>query len=344
MRPYQLPLRQCWQTAQTRFSVREGWLIQLHDDSGRVGLGDCAPLPEVGTESMQQAQAQLEAVLHRLDGRDPEAIFADLDNLVQTPAARCGLEMALIDLMAKAQTISAARWLNVAACESVAVNQNAGTPAVMLASTVDAPFVLVKLKVGVLSVDEELAQLRQLAQRYPASRFRLDANQGWSRQDAEQFIRGCDGLPIEALEEPLGQIDFQGLADLQEQADFPLALDESLARLDWSTVLAQRPVKRVVLKPMREGGIAVAWGKAQQLQAAGMECVLTTTIDSAVGVWATIHLAAALGVAGQDLAHGLATSSWLAQDLLPVEAGLAERIYLPDRPGFGIDLGQITIP
>jgi L-alanine-DL-glutamate epimerase-like enolase superfamily enzyme len=43
-----------------------------------------------------------------------------------------------------------------------------------------------------------------------------------------------------------------------------------------------------------------------------VECVVTTTVDSAVGVAAALHLAAAVA---NDLAHGLATSAWLTRDV-----------------------------
>ncbi len=348
--PYCLPLRQPWQTAKTEFHQRRGWLIQLQDEAGHVGLGDCAPLPEAGTESRQQAEAQLAASIPLFNGAEPESLLAELDLCLPTPAARCGLEMALIDLLARQKNISVAQWLNTDARDSVAVNQNAGTLARMLSSGQHFDHGIVKLKVGLGAVAEELAQLRTLVQRYPDLRFRLDANQAWNPAEAEQFIRACAALPpasIESIEEPLmdpgvnSSLDF--LADLQMLAAFPLALDESLVSLETSCWLSSPSLRRVVLKPMREGGILRVKELAEAAQSAAIECVLTTTVDSAVGVMASIHLAAALSGEEIGLAHGLATSDWLVEDLGPALSVSCGRIYLPDGAGFGIDPDQITL-
>ena len=342
-RAYCLPLRQPWQTAQGVFTQRRGWLIQLHDSHGHVGLGDCAPLPQAGTESWSQAEAQLAGAINQLKQRQSGSVLAELDALVATPAARCGIEMALIDLLAREKNISVAHWLNPDAAESVAVNQNAGTLTNLLAAEQVSDRGIIKLKVGLAAVAEELAQLCRLAQRYPGVHFRLDANRSWTFADAECFVQGCQSLPLESIEEPLQSPVIDRLAELQTQAAFPLALDESLADMDWPQLLSCPPLRRVVLKPMREGGLAIVANKAAQAQAAGIQCVVTTSVDSVVGVWATVHLAAALENIGQGLAHGLATSSWLERDLMPEPAIVNGRIYLPERPGFGIDLDQIKI-
>ena len=57
--PYRLPLRQPWAGARGGFAVREGWLVRLVTDSGLIGYGDCAPLPQAGTENMDSAVACL---------------------------------------------------------------------------------------------------------------------------------------------------------------------------------------------------------------------------------------------------------------------------------------------
>ena len=77
---------------------------------------------------------------------------------------------------------------------------------------------------------------------------------------------------------------------------------------------------------------------ARQAHAAGWQVVVTTSLESAVGVWAAVHLAAAVaGLTGDhDLAHGLATSGWLSEDLAAPPAAAAGRIGLSGRPGLGI--------
>jgi L-alanine-DL-glutamate epimerase-like enolase superfamily enzyme len=63
-----------------------------------------------------------------------------------------------------------------------------------------------------------------------------------------------------------------------------------------------------------------------------MQCVVTSSIDSACGVLAAAHLAAALD---NGLAHGLATSSWLTADTGTPPTITNGRLALPDTPGLG---------
>ena len=91
-------------------------------------------------------------------------------------------------------------------------------------------------------------------------------------------------------------------------------------------------MRRLILKLPRLGGFLPAVALAQRFAAAGGDCIVTSSLESACGLLAAAHLAAALG---GDMAHGLATAEWLATDLgapPPVAAGY---LTLPAGPGLG---------
>ena len=167
-------------------------------------------------------------------------------------------------------------------------------------------------------------------------RLRLDANQAWNKEQARRFITGIANLPVECLEEPLHEPGLKGLEQLQMLAPFPLALDESLTQLSQADLLSQKPVKRLVLKPMLLGGLQTALTLGRKAHLAGLESLVTTTVDSAIGSWAAVHLAAALNAGGHDMIHGLATSSWLSQDIAPPPAVHDGRIVVGGNAGLGI--------
>jgi L-alanine-DL-glutamate epimerase-like enolase superfamily enzyme len=89
-----------------------------------------------------------------------------------------------------------------------------------------------------------------------------------------------------------------------------------------------------VIKPAVLGGVATTLGVAERLGCLGIEIVITGILDSAAGLWATTQVAAAVD---SPLAHGLATGTWLAQDLGPPPAPRAGRLHLPDCPGSGFE-------
>lgn len=331
--PYRLPLRAPWRSAHGVFTRRAGWLVRLASDSGLLGHGDCAPLPEAGSETPQLALAQLHAHLPLLRGSSLQTALDALDAApFHAPAARCALESALLDLLAQQAGLPLARWLNSAAPLSVRANAMIGgldgeTPARADAACAKG-FSVLKLKIGMSGPEAELAQLRRFAATLPPEvSLRLDANGAWSLAQARTFIEGVAGLPVESLEEPLAQPDIAGLQHLQSLAAFPLALDESLMRFNMETLLTDAVVRRLVLKPMVLGGVRPALALARRAALAGVAVAATTTVDSVVGVLAAAHLAAALD---NDLAHGLATSSWLLADLGKLPRLESGRVLLDD--------------
>jgi o-succinylbenzoate synthase len=333
--PYRLPLRIPWRSARATVTHREGLLVRLDTAEGPVGFGDCAPLPGHGTESLDRAREVLEE-MRRLQGRGPaQGLMARLSTGRETaPAACCALECACVDLLAQERHRPLRRYLQPQAGNTVKVNGVVG------ALDDDAParardllargFAVLKVKVGIAPWPEELERLRGL----PDAALRLDANGAWSPVQAAAAIPDLDGLPVEALEEPCGEASLLELADLQALAPFPLALDESLHRLGHEAVLEARPVGRLVLKPTALGSLGLARYIGHRARDAGMEAVVTTSLDSAVGVLAAAQVAAAVDIEG-ELAHGLSTSSWLAEDVgrAPlIENGL---MTLPELPGLG---------
>jgi L-alanine-DL-glutamate epimerase-like enolase superfamily enzyme len=137
-------------------------------------------------------------------------------------------------------------------------------------------------------------------------------------------------LPVESLEEPLAEPTPARLARLQASTPIPLALDESLPAFGLEAILAAPPVRRLVLKPMVQGGLLPCLSAVRK--APELEWVVTTTVDSAAGTWAASHLAAAIG---SPLAQGLATAEWLARDLGRPPSLRSGRLRLAERPGLG---------
>lgn len=338
---YRLPLLQPWVSASGGFAAREGWLIRLETDAGLTGYGDCAPLPHAGTENLESAGAWLAKWTGDLPGMSPRAALNRLAAAAAgTPAARCGFETALLDLLAQQAGLPLAHWLNPHSLSVVKVNAMIGRldrQAIERAlAAAKAGFSVLKLKVGLASPKEELELLRDLAGGLPPGIFlRLDANCAWSRRDAEEFLGALSGLPVESVEDPLAKPDVPGLSRLQAVVSFPLAADESVLRIGADTLVDHRPVRRIILKPMALGGLLPALSLARRAREAGLGCVVTTTVDSAAGTLAALHLAAAVA---NDLAHGLATSAWLASDLGLAPQPIEGRMVLGKEPGLGFVL------
>lgn len=342
LRPYRLPLRDVWSSAAGGFAWRAGGLLRLETDDGRCGYGDCAPLLLIGTESLPQAEAVLRARAQAMVGRSVGGALAELNlmSTVDAPAARCALECALLDLQAQAAHLPLRHLLLPGSGAGHEVTVNAALGSLLRARDdhiLDAcaqGFSVLKFKVGGAPLKGEMSRLRRVAALLPPGvTLRLDANRAWSEVEAKNFIAHCADLPIDMLEEPLADPKPATLQRLQASCAFPLALDESWpGGMALDAFFAAPPVRRLVLKPTRLGGLHPALAWAGRARAAGIECVVTSSVDSACGVLAAAQLAAVLD---SGLAHGLATSSWLAEDLGAAPEISQGRLRLPDTPGLG---------
>ena len=306
--PHCLALRLPWQSSQGSLNARHGRLRRLVTDDGLTGWGDCAPLPEFG-----------------------------IDEAAATAFAE---ESATLDLAAQRAGLPLNAWLSGSApVASVAVNASFGPISTVdrnsLAQAAAAGFTVAKLKVGVAPVDDEIAALQRLAATLPSTlRLRLDANRAWPLATARRFVAACAGLPIDGLEEPLADPDPASLASLQAAAAFPLAIDESTHLLD-AAFFRHPPVRRLVLKPARHGGLLASTELALRARSSGLEVIITSALESACGIATLAHLAATVA---PDAVHGLATGDWLLSDTGVPPRIVDGRMQLPKGNGIGFAL------
>jgi O-succinylbenzoate synthase len=143
----------------------------------------------------------------------------------------------------------------------------------------------------------------------PDGRIRVDANGGWSVPTAARMLRLLDRYRLEYAEQPCATL--AELAGLRRLTSVPVAADESVRRArDPLRVRAAGAADIVVVKVQPLGGVRAALAVAREC---GLPVVVSSAVDSSVGLAAGVALAAAL----PDLPYacGLATMSLLAGDV-----------------------------
>ena len=303
--PYALPLKEPWQTSRGSTFVRRGRLLRLRDRDGYCGWGDSAPLPTFGID--------------------------------ETRANAFAEECAQLDLCAQRAALPFDAWLGGnPPLATIAVNASLGSlwaiSAEKLAASCSEGFQVIKIKVGVGALSEEIDLLRKLAENLPTGcQFRLDANGAWSSAQAMTFFSACHDLPIEACEEPLHQPAANDLERMQDAVPFAIAIDESLEQLG-AACFRQPLVRRIIIKPSRQGSLLASMEIALRARAVGMEVIVSSALESSCGLLACAHLAAAVA---PEAVHGLATASWFACDTgetINIDKG---RLIMPGKTGIG---------
>ena len=165
----------------------------------------------------------------------------------------------------------------------------------------------------------------------PAGRIRIDANAAWDVDTAVARLAAYDRAAggLEYAEQPVRTVD--ELAALRRRTHVPLAADESVRRSDDPmAVVRQAAADVVVLKVQPLGGVRACLELAERL---GLPVVVSSALESSVGLAAGVALAAALPELPYacGLATGLLfTDDVVAEPLLPAEGALPVRRPAPD--------------
>jgi O-succinylbenzoate synthase len=153
-------------------------------------------------------------------------------------------------------------------------------------------------------------------------RVRIDANAAWNVDEAEHALRTLSRFDLEYVEQPCARVDeLDELRHRIKDLRIPIAADESIRRADRPDTAAAA-VDIVIVKAAPLGGIRAAIGMVQRF---GKPAVVSSALDTSVGLSMGAHLAAAL----RDLPYdcGLGTAALLAADvvehpLLPVHGAI----------------------
>jgi len=154
----------------------------------------------------------------------------------------------------------------------------------------------------------------------PDGKVRVDANGGWDVSGAERMLTALAEFDLEYAEQPCATL--AELAELRRRVDVPVAADESIRRAeDPLKVRAAEAADIVVLKAQPLGGVRSALRIAEEC---GLPVVVSSAVDTSVGLAAGVALAAALPAL--EHACGLATMSLLAGDVTadPLTAAAGE--------------------
>lgn len=214
-----------------------------------------------------------------------------------------------------------AAWQGHPAPLRQAVPVNATVPAVAagrvaeVLARYDGPgTVKVKVAERGQALADDVARVAAVRRELPGARLRVDANQGWDHAEALAALEALAPFELEYAEQPVPGIE--GLARLREELHrrgLPVALaaDEAVRKAEDPLAVARSgAADLIVVKAQPLGGARRA---AAIVEAAGLPAVVSSALDTSVGLRVGVGLAAALPEL--PYACGLATGSLLAEDV-----------------------------
>ena len=321
---------------------------------GAVGLGNIDPSPGYSTETVE---ASLAALRNRLSpcvaGLDASNIHvvnsrldATMDGFLDAKAA---IEMACVDLTARALGIPIYTYLGGAAKERLTFNAWIGIlppdeAAAEAAKWAGRGFRSAKIKVGG-SIDADRDRVKAVREAVgEAVALRIDANAGYDTDAAIRLARLMQPFNLQLMEQPVPATDIAGMARVRREAGgIPIMADESV--LDHASLIAiirAEAADIVKLKIMKQGGFHRARAMLATAEAAGIRCVVGHGFGLGVNTMAEIMFAATSTnvIDGLECVGPLKTADDITTAKLDLSAG---SLALPPGPGLGVALDEAKL-
>jgi L-alanine-DL-glutamate epimerase-like enolase superfamily enzyme len=348
--PVDVPITDPFVVATGARMMAENVFLRITLANGVQGYGEAAPFPEVGGETRESCLLALhqlgKAVLGRSAAGYKEVGRLLAEQALTYPAARCGLETAVIDSYCHASNIP--MWQLWGGTDVRARETDITIPITDLDKTVALVrgwyakgFRLFKMKVG-KDVENDIRRLEAVHRALPGISFIGDGNQGFSRQDCLTFAQGvktCGGTMV-LLEQPVVRDDLDSMAAIRRETGIPVAADESVRSLaDAQEVVARGAADYINIKIMKTG-VVEAVEIASFTKASGLKLMIGGMVETRMAMGCSFSLV--LGLGGFDVLD-LDTPLLLVND--PVTGGYRyEGPRLQPWSGPGLDMNAAPSP
>ena len=317
----ELPLVHEFTIARGSESVARSVVVRLEWNE-REGLGESAPV-ERYAESVESVTAALRG--RRLHD-DPYSIDAQLAGL--PPAARCGLDIALHDLIGKDLDRPLYRLFGLDPANAPQTSFTLGiAPIGETLAKVRAvgAHPILKIKLGRGAEIETIGAIRAIY----SGAIRIDANEGWTPEQSVALLAELARFDIEFCEQPIPAGTPERLRWIRERSKIAIVTDEDSRDATDLFALAGC-VDGVNIKLVKCGGIRAALAMIHTARALGLKIMLGCMVESQILTTAAAHLSPLVDWADLDGPFLTADDPFSG---IRYDAG---KIVLPDGPGLGV--------
>jgi o-succinylbenzoate synthase len=280
-------------TSRGVYTTRRIWLVRVSDGTS-VGIGECAPLPQLSCDDLPDYGEKLRAKSEEFAaaiGQGDAAVTAFFETLRDYPSMLFGFETALLSLRGtmlfdtafsrgeQGIPINGLVWMGTFEEMQQRIEQK-----------LEQGFRCVKLKIGAIDFDAELELIKKIRSRFSHHdvELRVDANGAFSFDEALYKLELLSQYALHSIEQPIRAGQWSFMSELCRESPLPIALDEELIGVNDPDQKRQmlniiRP-RYIVLKPSLHGGMM------------GCREWIDTARDMRIGSWITSALESNVGL------------------------------------------------
>ena len=311
--PKVLHFKQPAGTSRGTYVTRKSWYLLLTSDEvpGRYGIGECAPLPKLSCDDLPDYEHLLTEICRQTEINNGP----DTEILRPYPSILFGLETAFRHF----HTGSFALWNTPFSRGEAGIPINGliwmGDYKKMLEqieTKMQSGFRCIKLKIGAINFEEELALLKHIRAHFSAEEIelRVDANGAFSPTDALNKLHKLAELNLHSIEQPIRAGQWEEMAKLTAETPLPIALDEEL--IGCNTLQGKKELlsvikpQYIILKPSLHGGISGGQEWIDEAERQKIGWWITSALESNIGLNAIAQWCATFN---NPLPQGLGTGA-----------------------------------
>lgn len=322
--PYTLLFKQPAGTSRGIYREHHIWYILFLDkeDDTHFGIGECAPLHDLSCDYDAGYADRLVSFCQITEKNQR----VDTELLREHPSILFGLETAFRHYQQRSWQL----WESPFSRGEAGISINGliwmGDFSEMrqrIESIIESGFRCIKLKIGAIDFEKEIALLHLIRSHYSVKEveLRVDANGGFQKSEVMEKLHRLAELDIHSIEQPIRAGDWEEMARICHNTPLPIALDEELIGIhnsvDKRKFLETTRPQYIILKPTLHGGIS---GSSEWITLAnelGIGWWITSALESNIGLNSVAQWCATLG---NPMRQGLGTGSLYMNNIsLPLE-------------------------
>lgn len=343
-----IPLKKPFRIA---FAVQEysmNVLVKVMTDAGIWGVGEAAPFSPVTGESTETVLEVLKVFKQGLIGMDPlniEGIHEMMNRLfVGNTSAKAAIDIAMYDIKGKAMGQPLYKVLGGHSNQFVSdMTIGIDTPENMAKEAKERVekdgYSVLKVKAGINPADDirALTLIREAVGE--KVRLRVDANQGYTVNDAVKTLNAFEKVGVEAVEQCLPWWDFDGAKFVRSKVNLKVMLDESIhTPIDAARACKMDAADILNIKLMKCGGLYPAEKINAIAEANHVQCMVGCMLETKVAITAGASLVAAK----RNITEADCDSFLYAVDPemgMPGGFTIKDGVFtLSEKPGLGLDI------
>lgn len=315
-------------TSRGTYHERIVWFVVAHTPDGRMGIGECAPLPDLSCDF----GSRYGRTVKRLADESAAAGRLLYDKLRNFPSVLFGLETALLNLQAGSLALFDTPFSRGE--EGILINGlvwmgNVEQMLHRLSVKISEGYHCVKLKIGSNDTERELSLIESVRSLMPEGELeiRVDANGAYDADTARRVMERLAACGVHSIEQPVraGQPAIMG--SLCRNAPLPIALDEELigvvGREHKASLLDSIAPQYIILKPTLHGGIH------------GCQEWIDMACERGIGFWVTSALESNIGLN--------AIAQWCATQRHTMPQGLGTGLLYSNNVDTGLHISDARL-